>query len=307
MISVVIPAFNRADTLKSCIESVEQQRFAGLELIVVDDGSTDGSAGLLKHLQHRYPDLILVSNPGNYGVNYARNRGIERATGKFILFLDSDDKLAEGSLSSIYDTINSKPGYKHYLFWVSDRAEESRDTDQCRQVCYEDWIRSTFTGDFTHVVAADVLKKLLFFEKFRMYEYLNWLRVFKVTSPQLLAPFIAAERERDRPDSLTHASRLQDISVIRAKFESKQSYYALHHKDLLLFHPKALSRRLLAVVMLGVACNKKKDSYQLLKYSDRLLVKMAGSLLLLIPPFLLRKFIITWSTLKHGPWKGSSI
>ena len=138
-----------------------------------------------------------------------------------------------------------------------------------------------------------------------MYEYLNWLRVFKTTSPQLLAPFIAAERERDRSDSLTAASRLRDISVIKAKFESKQAYYALHHKDLLLFHSQALSKNLLAVVMLGVACNRKKDSYTLLKYSDRLMIKLAGSLILLVPPLLVRKSIIAWSALKHRPWKGS--
>jgi hypothetical protein len=183
--------------------------------------------------------------------------------------------------------------------------EECRNAVHCRQVYYEDWIKATIDGDFTHVVAADVMRMLPFFEKFRMYEYLNWLRVFKATSPQLLAPYIVAERERNRPDSLTSASRLRDISVIKGKFESRQEYYTLHHKDLLLFHAKALSKMLLGAVMLGVACNRKKDSYRLLKYSDRLMIKLAGSLLLLIPPFVARKLIIAWSALKHRPWKGS--
>ena len=305
MISVVIPAFNRSDSLQDCIESVMQQRFDGLELIVIDDGSSDCTAELLGKLKERYTDMIVISNPGNFGVNYSRNRGIEKTSGKFILFLDSDDRLADGCLRRIADTINSNPGCDHYLFWVSDRMEESRNVADCRQIYYEDWIKATIAGDFTHVVAADVMKKLLFFEKFRMYEYLNWLRVFKTTSPQLLAPFIAAERERGRSDSLTTASRLRDISVIKAKFESKQAYYALHHKDLLLFHSQALSKNLLAVVMLGVACNRKKDSYTLLKYSDRLMIKLAGSLILLVPPLLVRKSIIAWSALKHRPWKGS--
>jgi glycosyltransferase involved in cell wall biosynthesis len=291
--------------LTACIESVMQQQFAGMELIVVDDGSSDRTAELLDKLQARYPDMIVISNPANLGVNYTRNRGIERASGKFILFLDSDDKLVDGCLSRICETINSNPHYHHYLFWVSDRLEECRNAVQCRHIHYEDWIKGTIVGDFTHVVAADIMKRTLFFEKFRMYEYLNWLRVFKATTPQLLATFIAAERERDRPDSLTHASRLQDIAIITAKFESKQSYYALHHKDLLLFHSKALSNKLLATVMLGVACNRKKDSYRMLKYSDRPMIKLAGSLILLIPPLLIRKLIIAWSALKHRSWKGS--
>jgi glycosyltransferase involved in cell wall biosynthesis len=307
VISVVIPTFNRVDSLKNCIESVMQQRFDGLELIVVDDGSSDCTAELLGKLKERYTSMIVISNPCNLGVNYTRNRGIEKASGKFILFLDSDDRLADGCLGRIADTINSNPDNKHFLFWVSDRKDESRNVADCRQVYYEDWIKATIAGDFTHVVAADVMKNLLFFEKFRMYEYLNWLRVFKTTSPQLLAPYIAAERERNRPDSLTTASRLRDITVIKAKFESKQAYYSLHHKDLLLFHSKALSKNLLAVVLLGVASNRKKDSYQLLQYSDRFVVKLAGSLILLVPPLLVRKFIIAWSTLKHTAWRGSFI
>lgn len=297
-ISIVIPTFNRADSLKNCIESVMRQQFSGLELIVVDDGSSDFTAELLDKLKERYADMIVISNSGNFGVNYSRNRGIEQASGKFILFLDSDDRLADGCLSRIDDTINSNPSTNHFLFWVSDRMEESRNSGDCRQVYYEDWIKTTIAGDFTHVVAADVMKEFLFFERFRMYEYLNWLRVFKTTSPQLLAPYIVAERERNRPDSLTKASRLHDISVIKGKFESQQVYYTLYHKDLLLFHSKALSKKLVAAVMLGVASNRRRDSYRLLKYSDRIMVKLAGSILLLIPSVLVRKFIIAWSALK---------
>jgi hypothetical protein len=181
---------------------------------------------------------------------------------------------------------------------VSDRKDEFSHTSHMQLVEYEDWITGTVGGDFIHVVAASVMKRFLFFEKFRMYEYLNWLRVFKITSPQLLVPFVAVERERNRTDSLTAAARLQDSSVIKDKFESRMLYYTLYHEDLQHFHSKALSKKLLAVVMLGVACNKRKDSYSLLKYGDRLTIKLAGSLILLIPPVLVRRFIMAWSALK---------
>jgi glycosyltransferase involved in cell wall biosynthesis len=286
------------DSLTACIESVMQQQFSGLELIVIDDGSSDGTPELLERLKQQYANMILIGNPVNYGVNYARNRGIEAASRKFILFLDSDDRLIDGCLSIIGDTISSNSGCGHFLFGVSDRKEEFQFERQCRQVRYEDWIKGTIAGDFIHVVAAEVMKGFHFFEKFRMYEYLNWLRVLKTTSPQLLVPFIVAERERNRPDSLTRASRLRNFSVIKGKFESQKVFYTLHHRDLLVFNPKALSKKLLAAVMLGVACNQKKDSYRLLAYSNRTMIKMAGSLILLIPPILARKFIITWSVLR---------
>ena len=284
--------------MNNCIESVMQQSTAGLEVIVIDDGSSDSTGELLHKLQGQYANLHVITNPGNFGVNYARNRGIEQASGKFIMFLDSDDRLSNGCPNTIIDTINANPELNHFLFLVSDRKEEFRNTSAMRQVQFEDWIKSTVGGDFIHVVAAPVMKKFPFFEKFRMYEYLNWLRVFKTTSPQLLVPFIAAERERNRADSLTSAARLQNISVIKGKFESQQLYYTLYHEDLRHFHSKALSKKLLAAIMLGMACNRRRDSYRLLKYGDRLAIKLAGSLILLIPPVLIRRFIIAWSALK---------
>lgn len=298
MISVVIPTYNRVRLLKSCVESVMQQATGNLEVIVVDDGSTDSTGELLKQLQQQYTNLCVISNLLNYGVNFTRNRGIERASGKFILFLDSDDKMASGCLNRIEDTINANPERTHFLFCVSDRKTEFSNASEMKQVTYEDWIKAKVSGDFIHVVAASVMKKFLFFERFRMYEYLNWLRVFKTTAPQLLVPYIAVERERNRADSLTNAARLKDASVIKLKFESLKLYYRLYHRDLQYFHSNALSKKLLGAVMLGVACNRKRSSYHLLKYGNRLTVKLAGSLILLIPPVVLRKFITTWSALK---------
>jgi glycosyltransferase involved in cell wall biosynthesis len=298
VISIVIPTYNRANIVKGCIESVVQQATDNVEVIVVDDGSTDATGELLQQLQQQYTGLRVISNPGNHGVNYARNRGIERASGDFIMFLDSDDRLAAGCLHRISETIDDNPGRIHFLFCVSDRKAEFSTTTRAKLVDYEDWIKGYVGGDFIHVVAASVMKRYLFFERFRMYEYLNWLRVFKTTAPQLLVPFIAVERDRNRADSLTSAARLQDAVVIKDKFESRKLYYTLYHDDLRLFQSNALSKKLLAAVMLGVACNKRKASYQLLKYGNRLTVKLAGSLILLIPPVVVRKFIMTWSALK---------
>lgn len=298
MLSIVIPTFNRASSLKNCIESVMQQQRPGLEVIVIDDGSSDSTGELLDKLQQQYSGLHVIVNPGNFGVNYARNRGIERASGEFIMFLDSDDRLACGGLNKVIDTITDNPAMSHFLFLVSDRKNEFSNMSAIKQVQYADWIHATVGGDFIHVVAAGVMKKFLFFERFRLYEYLNWMRVFKTTSPQLLVPYIAVERERNRADSLTTAARLQNMSVIKGKFESRRLYYTLYHEDLRHFHSKALSKKLLAAVMLGVACNRKKDSYRLLQYGDRLTIKLAGSLILLIPPVLVRRFIMTWSALK---------
>lgn len=87
LVSVVIPTFNRAATIVRAVESVLQQTYRPLELIVVDDGSTDETSEVLK----RYGDAIVYVPQDNAGPAAARNRGIRQSQGDLIAFLDSDD------------------------------------------------------------------------------------------------------------------------------------------------------------------------------------------------------------------------
>ncbi len=86
-VSVIIPTYNRAWILETAVSSVLAQRFSPFELIVVDDGSTDGTAAMLAGLH----DKITVIRQANRGVSSARNTGIRAARGSLIAFLDSDD------------------------------------------------------------------------------------------------------------------------------------------------------------------------------------------------------------------------
>ncbi|MDH4227405.1 MAG: glycosyltransferase [Deltaproteobacteria bacterium] len=88
MVSVVIPTFNRALLLKEAVVSVLAQTYVNLEVIIVDDGSTDNTGEVVTALGDSR--IRYIKKP-NGGVSSARNRGIEEATGEFIAFLDSDD------------------------------------------------------------------------------------------------------------------------------------------------------------------------------------------------------------------------
>ncbi len=124
MISIVIPTFNRIAALKRCLESIFAQVYDGLEVIVIDDFSADATGEYLVDLAGRYPFIKALFNSENKGVNYTRNRGIEIATKKFILFLDSDDELTEGSLAVILNALHKNAATKHLLFVVSDRHQQ---------------------------------------------------------------------------------------------------------------------------------------------------------------------------------------
>ena len=89
-ISVIIPVYNTAPYLKRCLDSVLGSTYRNLEVICVNDGSTDESLGILEHYQE-LEDRVVVINQSNSGVSAARNKGLARATGEFLSFVDSDD------------------------------------------------------------------------------------------------------------------------------------------------------------------------------------------------------------------------
>ena len=92
-ISVIVPVYNTDKYLDKCLESIIHQTYQNLEIICVDDGSTDGSAAIL----HKYADTdnrIIVISQNNQGIAYARDTGLQAATGDWITYVDSDDWLS---------------------------------------------------------------------------------------------------------------------------------------------------------------------------------------------------------------------
>ncbi len=98
-VCVVIPTFDRIEFLKPCLESVYAQTFRGFEIVVVDDGSTDGTARWLA--SRRLPRLTLLRNARNRGPARARNRALAAASAQLLAFLDSDDLWRPGYLDAM--------------------------------------------------------------------------------------------------------------------------------------------------------------------------------------------------------------
>jgi len=99
MISIIIPLYNKKDSIIRTLTSILKQTGVDFEVVVVDDGSTDGSGELVKSLDNR---LIRYYRKENGGVSSARNYGFQKARGEWIFFLDADDTLLQGSLETLY-------------------------------------------------------------------------------------------------------------------------------------------------------------------------------------------------------------
>jgi glycosyltransferase involved in cell wall biosynthesis len=124
VVSVIIPTYNRAFCLTRAVNSVLGQKGVDTELIVVDDGSTDETAGILRPLADA-GRLILISQ-SNRGVAAARNAGLKRATGDYVAFLDSDDEYLPGKLEAQVLDMAARPQFS---------------VSQCREIWFRGGVR----------------------------------------------------------------------------------------------------------------------------------------------------------------------
>jgi teichuronic acid biosynthesis glycosyltransferase TuaG len=106
-VSIILPVYNGERFIAAAIESVRQQSLADWELLIVDDGSTDGTAALVQ-AQAADPRLTIIQQP-NQGPAPARNRAIARATAPYVAFLDADDVWFPGYLEAVTTTLASHP------------------------------------------------------------------------------------------------------------------------------------------------------------------------------------------------------
>ena len=131
LVSIVIPLFNARDFITACVESLEDQSYKNIEIIIIDDGSTDNSGFVVEGLQKIYSNIVMVRTE-NHGPSAARNRGMDLANGQFITFVDADDFLdpiaIERSLTVLqkyeadivlYNMVIHTPAGNQYLCWSS--------------------------------------------------------------------------------------------------------------------------------------------------------------------------------------------
>lgn len=110
LLSIILPVYNDRDTLRRSVDSVVSQDFTDYELIIVDDGSTDGSGAMCDERAAK-DGRIRVVHTANGGLSRARNHGIEAATGQYVTFIDADDRMGAGTLSSLMAVIRAHPEY----------------------------------------------------------------------------------------------------------------------------------------------------------------------------------------------------
>ena len=195
-ISVIIPTFNSGMFLREAVVSVLEQRGAGVEVIVVDDASTDGGIETLTHLER----VTIVRLPHNQGAAAAQNIGLRIASGEWITFLDSDDRMAENSLGWRLDWIQTRPKYPV----VGGMAAGILDD------------RGIVVDDFLHKNDVSVPERLTqqFYSSGKHYPVASWLYLFRKDLVDAVGPFDESLRIAYDFDFLLRVLDKTDIPMV---------------------------------------------------------------------------------------------
>lgn len=105
-VSIVIPVYKAADTITSCVESLEKNTYKNLQIILVEDCSGDQTIDVCKELANTYDNVLCIENDQNHGVSYTRNHGLDYADGTYLMFVDSDDYVEADYIETMISAIS---------------------------------------------------------------------------------------------------------------------------------------------------------------------------------------------------------
>lgn len=165
-VSVIIPVHNTKEYLITCFESVLKQTLKDIEIIVIDDGSVDGSLEIIQQYVKKDKRFILIKSTVHQGPGLARNKGIKVARGEFISFVDSDDFIEENMLKSMYDIAKAEDS--DIVMCRYQRIEENGIIGDSSRIMheksYDEFLSSILALKYPSICWDKLYKKVIFIE-----------------------------------------------------------------------------------------------------------------------------------------------
>lgn len=231
-VSVCIPTFNRKDYLRETLKSVYEQTFRDFEVVIVDDGSNDGTAEMVEELDFPALRYYYQTNKGDAA---ARNKLIELAQGRYITFIDSDDLLIPDALERMVEVVDSYEEdvivYGSYL-----RIDENGDVfGKCKRRLPSGYVtRQLFQDIFIHSCGSMFPRSIFSAEELRFdtdlsvcSDYALWLRLsteYKfIALPQ---PTFKRRRHRNNLSVMSSHNKLTELNVLK-------DFYRAYGKDII--------------------------------------------------------------------------
>lgn len=227
-ISFIIPIFNCVSSLQNCVDSIRNVGVNSYEILLIDDGSTDGSSALCDTLVQS-DSRIRTIHQQNAGVSVARNRGIQEAKGEYILFVDADDVLLPFD-ESMVDNLRENPdmimfgmvfSYYHNDTWVKDEEKVIREVNRYTPATAADAFEHLFSNNYFSPVWNKLLKRsvlidngLMFDERLTNYEDLAFSLYTASKCKTIVAvpkPYYVYRVDYDHDKTVDRIARIQDV------------------------------------------------------------------------------------------------
>ncbi len=258
LVTIVIPTYNRAQLARRAIDSALAQTWPAVDVVVVDDGSTDGTWDALESYAGE-PRVRRVRHAVNRGVTAAKNTGLDNVTGTFTTILDSDDELVPGAVERLMDEF-ARLGDSYGMVFANcaDAATgvwTGTGLDHSGDVTFRDAVTGRFQGEFWGIWRTDVLGARRFDTRVNGGEALVWHELYRATRVRYVHE---ALRRYER-----HASdRVSTRQLDRGEFARTRLIYELYLEhfgaDLRALAPRAYARQLQAIAAWHIVAGERR-------------------------------------------------
>ncbi len=225
LVSVYITTRNRKKLLKRALASVFKQTYAPLEIIVVDDASTDGTDEMMLSLLQQFDNLRYIRLKNSSGANRARNEAIKHAKGLFVTGLDDDDFMYPMRIEKMYEAYNDKNAFVSSRYFVNDGKKRKYKLLTCkRKISLNDLLYSNVVGNQVFTTRKKLLQAGLFNEELPAAQDIDmWIRLLEKNGPATLLYTPLQEV------FIHHAGR---ISTSKNKLKGYWQFYKIHKKKM---------------------------------------------------------------------------
>ena len=260
LISIILPVYNAKKHIRKCIDSIVNQSYKEIELLLIDDGSTDGSEKMCDDYK-KADNRIKVFHQKNAGVSAARNKGLDYSTGAYIMFIDSDDYLEAGALDQIVNIIvKDRPDIIKYNYYKQYDGFKIKYQFKCKTNCliskhnYSKYVYNLFFNsyDFNNVwnavINRNIIKKIKFDEKLKFAEDKKFMSQAIINSNSLfvsncylynyvintegaIRKHKTIEEEKSRLNNILHSLQSIYNMVIDESKEENTSMYKKAYSD----------------------------------------------------------------------------
>lgn len=182
LVSIIVPTYNTEKFIAKTLESVQNQSYQNWEMILTDDGSTDKTVAIIEEFAQKDSRIKLFKLPENRGNGFARNAALEKATGKYIAYLDADDLWFPEKLEKQIQFLKANNLHFTYSFYDSIDEEGNdlnRRVESPNPLNYKELFFCNYVGNLTAIYDADFFGKIILETSQKRQDWRIWLTILK--------------------------------------------------------------------------------------------------------------------------------